>query len=159
MMLLFPKTLERGHRATNAAPAPSNPFNPSNPCSPERGSPATSREYERLTEARRLTLTRRRHPARRLGRRDDGMHLEVHQVGPGGDPFIEECAVAAFHYLIAPGQIVRHPAAHVADALGCKTSPATEAIVHRTGVAIAKVLDDHVEHCCVPCVSTVARIA
>jgi len=82
MVLLFRKTIERRYRATNAAPPPSTPFNP---CFPRARKPrhfpripAASRRRSVLLrlvagcstaaiDVRRLTLARRRHPARRLG--------------------------------------------------------------------------------------------
>jgi hypothetical protein len=40
-------------------------------------------------------------PLRRLGGGDDGGHLEVDEVGPGGDPLVQQRAVIAGHDLPA----------------------------------------------------------
>src|SRR5689334_2065190 len=52
----------------------------------------------------------RRNTCGRLGRTDDGKDLELDDVSPSGDPFVEERSILALHDLVTSSQIRRHPA-------------------------------------------------
>src|SRR5581483_9692500 len=84
-------------------------------------------------------------PFRRFGRGNHGMHLELDQVAPVRDPLVEQRAVVRLHHLIAATQVVVDPARDVGETLRGQASLGSEAAIHRRGVTVPEVLDDHVD--------------
>jgi TonB-dependent SusC/RagA subfamily outer membrane receptor len=80
------------------------------------------------------------------------MNLELDQVRPCRHPGIEERTVVALHDLVAAREVLGHPTAHVRQPLGGESTARTKARVDRCRVAVAEVLDDHVQHAYAPLV-------
>lgn len=69
------------------------------------------------------------------------MDLEIDDVAPVRDPFVEQRAFGCFHQLIAASKIRLHPAGYVRQAIGGHPSAISESTVNRDGVPIPEVLD------------------
>src|SRR4051812_22366784 len=92
----------------------------------------------------------RRQGFRRLRRGDHRDHLELDQILPARHPLVEESAVGTLHDLVAAAEIVGDPTCHVAEVRGRQAALVAEPPVDRQRIALAKVLDDHVEHPSLP---------
>ena len=62
----------------------------------------------------------------RLGRRDDGDHLDLEEILPPRHPLREEGKVVAFHDLEAAAEVLCDPARDVWEALWCQPAPVAE---------------------------------
>ena len=74
------------------------------------------------------------------------MDLEVHEIGPGGDPLIEQLTIVALHDLIAVREVGRHPTVDVSQPFGRESAFRPEPDVDGLRVPVLVMLDDHVEH-------------
>jgi len=74
------------------------------------------------------------------------VHLEVDEIVPRIDPLIEERSIGALHYLVAAREVGCHPAVDIRQSIGRQSPLAPKAIVHRRGVAVTKMLNDHEQH-------------
>jgi hypothetical protein len=83
---------------------------------------------------------------RRLGRRDDLVRLEVHEVPPPTHSGRYELRVVGLHHLVALLEVGRRPTCDLAQAVGSEATLFTEAPVDRHNVDFAEMFDDHVEH-------------
>ena len=96
--------------------------------------------------------TSRLKPRRQGGPSFSGTHnrddLEIGDVLPVCHPLIEQATIVTFHYLEAALQILGDPTATVLDSIRHQSSLISETAIHRNGVAVAKVLDDHVQNGC-----------
>src|SRR5436190_6982866 len=77
---------------------------------------------------------------------DHRMDVEVDNVPPCRQPFVQQRAIGALHHLKAARQIVGDPAVHVCESLGRESSTSTKAVVDRPGISVAEMLDDHEQH-------------
>src|SRR5262249_25012935 len=84
-------------------------------------------------------------PSRRVRRRDDPRHLEIDDVAPARDPYVEQLRVVALHHVEALREIRRHPARDVPQSVRREPSLLPEAPVDGRWVAVLEALDDHVE--------------
>src|SRR6266568_5274309 len=88
----------------------------------------------------------RRECCRRLRRRDHRDDPELDQVVPAGGPLRQDRSVLALHDLEAAAEVLRDPTRHVAETVRHQSAFVAKAAVHRNGIAVSEVLDDHVEH-------------
>ena len=97
-----------------------------------------------------------RDPRGGLGRGHDRVDLELDEVGPRGDPGIEHRAVVRLHHLEAEPHVLVDPAREVGQPGRCQAALVAEAAVDGDRIAIAKMLDDHVDrHAAAPSAVTV----
>src|SRR5262249_37844268 len=78
--------------------------------------------------------------------RHDRNDFEVDEVGPLGDPLLKERDVTAFHQLETTAEVGRNPAVHEFQAIRGESTPLAESLVHRLGVLVPELLDDHEQH-------------
>jgi hypothetical protein len=94
-------------------------------------------KVKQLTQARRNSL-------RGLCRRNDRVHLELNDVTPLCNPFVEKFRLRCFHQLKAAFEFFINPARDVAQALRRQASAVAEALIHGHRIPVVEVLDDHV---------------
>src|SRR5579863_4834467 len=73
------------------------------------------------------------------------MDFEFDQVAPVRDPLVEQRAVVRLHDLVTATQLLVDPTGHVGEAFGGEASLRPKTAIHRGGVAVPEVFDDHVE--------------
>src|SRR5207253_2458872 len=76
----------------------------------------------------------------------DRHDLEFDQIGPVGDPFLQQARVVAFHDLEAAVEVRLDPAADIFEPIRRHAPLVAETAIDRLGVAIAKPLDHHELH-------------
>ena len=86
----------------------------------------------------------------RLLRRGDRYDFEFDEIAPSGHPWLEEQRVVALHQLIAAVEVCLDPAIDIREARGHQAAFFLHVPIHGGGVAIAKSLDHHEQHCRAP---------
>jgi hypothetical protein len=81
-----------------------------------------------------------------LGRSKHRHDLEINDIAPVRDPFVEKGAVVAFHDLVAERQVLCYPAPDVLQSFRRHASAIAKTAIHREGIAVAEPFDDHVMH-------------
>src|SRR5438105_1096851 len=73
------------------------------------------------------------------------MHLEINDVAPVSDPFVEECRIACLHDLVAAVKVHVDPAGDVREAVWYQTPMVSKSPIDGDRIAILDVLDHQIE--------------